>query len=130
MESMLQKLLQRFVTVSAMESASCVLTVSFEDESNQLGDREIMVGFVTRQVLVRVLDEVQPSRIRKFYNGVWAFFVGAVSYIVKKSPWIDELLQHATFVAFNKRKVCSFESVQYFLFLCIVGSIFKLWYCL
>ena len=115
MMSMLQKLLGRFVTVSAMESSSCVLTVLFEEKCNQLGDGEIMVGFVTRQVLVRVQDIVQPSRIKKFYSGVRAFFVGAASYIVRKFPWSDELLQHATFVDFSKRKVCSFESVRYFL---------------
>ena len=44
--------------------------------------------------------------VRKFYS---------VSYIVKQFPWNDELLQHATFVNFNNRKMCTVESVQYFL---------------
>ena len=63
-----------------MESADCVLNVSFMDEGNQLSDKQIKVGFVTRQVLVRIQDEVQPYRLRKFYSAVRAFFLGAVSY--------------------------------------------------
>ena len=87
-----------------MESAGCVLNVSFMNKSNQLSDREIMVGFVSRQVLVRIQDTVQPNRLKKFYCGVRSFFIGAVSYIVKKFPWSDELLQHASFVDVKKEE--------------------------
>ena len=98
-----------------MESAPDVLSVSFREESNQLSDGGIMVGFLTRQVLVHVQEEVEPSVVRKFYSGVQAFFVAAASYIVEKFPWNDELIQHASFADLKKRELCSFDSVQYFL---------------
>ena len=35
--------------------------------------------------------------------------------IIDKFPWNDPLLQHVQFLDFEKRKTCSFESIQYFL---------------
>ena len=115
MEKMLRKLLGRFVTVSAMDLASTVVDVDFTNKTNQLSNRELMVGFMTKQVLTRLQEEVEPSKFTKFYTGVRAFFAGCLTYIVGKFPWDDALLQHACFVDFEKRKTCSFHSVEYFL---------------
>ena len=61
-------------------------------------------------------EEVEPSKFKKVYTGVRAyFFIGCLTYIVNKFPWDDALLLHACFVDFEKRKTCSFHSVQYFL---------------
>lgn len=91
------------------------MDVDFVSKTNQLSDKELMVGFTTKQVLTRLQEEVEPSRIKKFYTGVRAFFTGCLTYVVDKFPWDDELLQHACFIDFEKRKTCSFLSVEYFL---------------
>ena len=114
MEKMLQRLMGRFVTVSAMDLAKTVIEVEFANTANQLSDRELMIGFTTKQLLVRLQEEVEPSRMKKFYAGVRAFFTGCVAYLVGKFPWDDEILQHASFIDFEKRKSCSFTSVEYF----------------
>ena len=57
-------------------------------------------------------EEVEPSKFKKVYTGVRAyFFIGCLTYIVNKFPWDDALLLHA-FVDFEKRKTCSFHSVH------------------
>ena len=114
MEKMLQKLLGRFVTVSAIDTANTVVDVDFTNKTKQLSDRELMVGFTTKQVLIRLQEEVEPSKFKKFYTGVRAFFTRCLTYI-NKFPWDDALLRHACFVDFEKWKTCSFHSVQYFL---------------
>ena len=52
---------------------------------------------------------------QKFFTGVSAFFTGCLTYVVDTFPWDDEHLQHACFIDFEKRKTCSFLSVEYFL---------------
>jgi len=79
-----------------------VVDVDFTSKTNQLIDRELMVGFMTKQVLTRLQEEVEPSKFAKFYTGVHAFFAGCLTYIVGKFPWDDALLQHACFVDFEK----------------------------
>ena len=101
--------------MSAIDTANTVVDVDFTSKTKQLSDRELMVGFTTKQVLIRLQEEVEPSKFKKFYTGVRAFFTGCLTYIVSKFPWDDALLRHACFVDFEKWKTCSFHSVQYFL---------------
>lgn len=89
MEKILRKLLGRFVTVSALDTGSTVVDVDFVSKTNQLSDKELMVGFTTKQVLTRLQEEVEPSRIKKFYTGVRAFFTGCLTYVVDKFPLLN-----------------------------------------
>ena len=115
MESLLTKLLGRFVTVAAMDEVDSVTDVSFTDTSKQLVDDELMIGFITKQTLQKLKDEVEPREIGKFYAGVREFFVGAAAYIAHKFLWDDPVLIHSCFVDFEKRKNVSFQSVEYFI---------------
>ena len=74
-----------------------MIEVEFANTANQLSDRELMIGFTTKQLLVRLQEEVEPSRLKKFYAGVRAFLTGCVAYFVGKFPWDDKILQHAIF---------------------------------
>ena len=86
MEKMLRTLLGRFVTVSAMDSTNTVVDVDFVSKENQLSDRDLMVGFITKQVLTRLQDEVEPTKFNKFYAGVCAFFVGGLPILLTSFP--------------------------------------------
>ena len=82
MDSLLNKLLGRFVTVAAMDEVDSVTSVSFEDRANQLDD-ELMIGFITKQTFQQ-LEEVESREMRNFYTSIREFFVGAASYIAHK----------------------------------------------
>ena len=86
------------MTVAAMDEAESITDVCFADRSNQLGDDELMIGFMTKQSLRKLKDEVEPREIRKFYTGAHEFFVGATPYITQKLLWDDPVLKHACFV--------------------------------
>ena len=64
----------------------------FTSKTKQLSDRELMVGFTPKQVLIRLQEEVEPSKFKKFYTGVHPFFTGCLTYIVNKFPRDDALL--------------------------------------
>ena len=115
MEGLLKKLLGRFITVSVMDAAPSVSQIDYTKLSNQLSDLDIMVGFSTKQALRRVVHEVEPRKIDKFYKGVRAFFTGATQYLLTKFSWDDEILTNACLVDFDKTKSCTFHSVKYFL---------------
>lgn len=97
-----------------MDKAECVTDVPFADKSNQHSNDELMIGFMTKQSLQKLKDEVKPREIRKFYISARELFVGAALYITQKFPWDDPVFKHVCFVYFEKRKVISFESVEYF----------------
>ena len=77
-------------------------------------DDELMIGFITKQTLQKLKEEVEPHEIRKFYTSIREFFVGAASYITHKFDWNEPILKHSCFVDFDKRKNIPFQSVEYF----------------
>ena len=95
-----------------MDEVDSVTSVSFEDRANQLDD-ELMIGFITKQTLQKLKEEVEPHEIRKFYTSIRGFFVGAASYITHKFDWNDPI-KHSCFADFDKRKNIPFQSVKYF----------------
>lgn len=115
MKNLLQKLLGRFITVEALDAVSSTTSVPFEDRLNQLDNSGLMIGFTTKQLIHRLMTEVEPSQISKFYVGAREFFIGSASYLTRKFSWNDPVLQHAQFVVFQKRKSVSFQSVEYFM---------------
>ena len=54
MESLLKKLLGKFVIVAALDEADSITDVSFADQSNQLGDDGQMIGFMMKQTLQKL----------------------------------------------------------------------------
>ena len=95
-----------------MDEVDSVTSVSFKDRANQLDD--LMVGFITKQTLQKLEEEVEPCEIRKFYTSVREFFVGAASYIAHEFDWNDPILKHSCFVDFDNWKNIPFQSVEYF----------------
>lgn len=94
---------RKIVAAAAMDEAECVTDVPFADKSNQHSDDELMIGFMTKQSLQKLKDEVKPREIRKLYIGAQELFVGAALYITQKFVWDDPVLKHVCFVYFEKR---------------------------
>lgn len=111
----MRKLFRRFVSLSEIDQAQSVTLVDFQNPSNQLAESNLMIGFSTKQVLRRLVDEVEPSQISRFFHGVRSFYTGSTHYLCSKFPLEDEVLKNAAFVDFERRKSCTFASVEYFL---------------
>ena len=114
-EKLLSKLMGRFVLTTALSAASSPKKVDYLN--NQLSDRDIFIGFITRQTLLKLVNEgdCTPTESKKFFHGVRAFYVAATKYIIEKFPFEDDVLKCAKFVNFEKRANCTFSDVEFFM---------------
>ena len=97
-----------------MDAANNVMGVDLASKKNQLGDKELMVGFTTKQIVAHLQDNVELEKIKKFSTDIHAFFNTCLTYFMENFSWDDDLLNNACFVDFEKRKQCSFTAVEYF----------------
>ena len=111
----MKKILNHFISQSIVDSAQSLLDIDFQDHSCQVPNTELMVGFTTKQALHGVQGNLEPRVVQKKFSGVFAFYTGASHYLVNKFNRNDEVLINARFVDFQKRKSCSFASVEYLL---------------
>ena len=76
---------------------------------NHLDDSKLTIGFVTKQQLLKLLDDSDISALspKKFYKGVRAFYLKATFQTLQKLPF------GTRFVNFEKEK-CTFDSVGFF----------------
>lgn len=113
--SLFKKLLSRFVEPRAI--AAQVRDVHLVDfESNQLGNEKLVIGFTTRQLLTRLLEDgsITNQQVTNFYSSVRIFYIHTAKYLLQWCPFSDELLKHATWVDFQQRLDSSFTSVEFF----------------
>ena len=70
---------------------------------------------MTGYKLVLLLSDRQDIDLSAFYDGVRAFFEGAVDYGLKSLPLDDQLLQAATFISFDQRATADSLHAEYFI---------------
>ena len=119
LQSFLTTVLSKFVTIRVIRKAldnEDLINVDFVSTDNQLPDSTVFIGFITKQMLNKLLDDgdIGNSEMKRFYNGVRIFYTTATQYIINTYPVKDEILMHARFVNFEKRDQISFDSVQFF----------------
>lgn len=74
-----------------------ITKVEFESATNHLDNSKVTIGLVTKQRLLRLLDDgdIGVNDQSKFYKGVKAFYMKAASEALKKLPFDDCVLNHA-----------------------------------
>ena len=94
-ESLLKKLMGRLVPASIIDAASSAINDIDYSSNNQLSDGDIFIGFLTRQKLLKLEAEgdCTPLQKKKFFLGVRGFYEAAISYILRKFPFSDNLCQ-------------------------------------
>ena len=58
--------------------------------------------------------DITNLQVTKFYEGVRAFYVRALEYVLDKLPLEDDLFINAKFVNFGLRNNALFSQVEYF----------------
>lgn len=93
-----------------------LLSVDYKASSNQVADKELLIGFTTKQMTNRLHEEGDITRhqLNKFFKAVREFLVCATDYLLKWCPLEDELLTAATWLTFERRLEKNFQSVEYF----------------
>ncbi len=116
LESFLRKVLGKFVKVSVLKDKEKLIDVDFMTRANQLDNSSIFIGFVTKNLIRKLLDDgdIASSEVTKFYSGVRRFYTRAAEYIKATFPLNDAVLRHAKFLDVEKKEEVTFDSVEYF----------------
>ena len=116
---LLQNLLGKYgkpVVLAESLGAGGLSSVDFKNPANHVDNESLLIGFLTRQTVKRLLDgeDISTQQYSLFFTAVKAFLVRATDYLLKWCPLQDEVLTHATWLDFERRLEKSFLSVQYF----------------
>ena len=115
----LTSVLCKFVKISVIRDTQDkgeLIYIDFVSTNNQLPDSTLFIGFITKQILNKLLEDgdIGDSEVKWFHKGVRNFYTTRTQYIIKMYPLNDEILKHARFVNFERRDQISFDSVQFF----------------
>ena len=94
----LKNLISRFVKPQhIVDAGEDVKTIEYNDHICQLEDGKIYLGMITRSRQRKLLedDDIAPSAISKFFEGVRALYKCATSYALSHLPLDDEVLLNA-----------------------------------
>ena len=100
--------LGKFVQIDKIKAAKTVDKVNFEEESQQLKDGQLFIGFATRQLLNKLVDEgyIDERKRDQFYQAMRHFYHRAALAAISKLPLQDDTLIHAKFADFLQRENC------------------------
>ena len=117
--NLLKKILAKYMkaaVVSHCLKEGTLLSINYKASSNQVADKELLIGFTTKQMANRLLQggDIAPHQLQKFYKAAREFLVSATEYLMKWFPLEDELLAAATWLTFEQRLEKNFQSVEYF----------------
>ena len=115
----LQNILGKYVKPTVLAEslrAGELPSVEFKNPGNHVDNECLLIGFMTKQTIQRLLNEgdISTQQYSLFFRAVKAFLVRATEYLLKWCPLEDELLTHSTWLVFENRLEKSFLSVQYF----------------
>jgi hypothetical protein len=93
--------LGKFVSIQYIREAEDIKDVQYDNRENQLKDKQLFIGFMTKQQITKLLNDgdVDPRKVAEFYEAVRQFYEIATAESLAKLPLDDELLLHARFVA-------------------------------
>ena len=121
LELFINNLLGKFVKIAVIREAKeegNLIDIDFHSSENQLADSNIFVGFMTRQLLLKLLNDgdIGISAVTKFYTAVRRFYTTTMDYVKKTYPLKDDVLMYSKFINIQRREECTFDSVEYFLY--------------
>jgi hypothetical protein len=101
------------VKVSTIKAAASIKEVDFSSNGNQLDDRALFIGFVTRQRLGKLEREgdVSPDDVERLLRGVRQYYESCQIH-PSNVPSDDEVLKHARFVKLETREEAHFQDVE------------------
>ena len=105
------------LSITDSESRNALSSFCFVDESHHLAPEDIWIGFQTKQILTKLLNDgdIGRSAYATFLTAAKSFLVKVAVYLQKWCPIDDELLVNAEWLDFNKRQQKTFMAVEFFI---------------
>uniref|UniRef100_H3A3T0 HAT C-terminal dimerisation domain-containing protein n=1 Tax=Latimeria chalumnae TaxID=7897 RepID=H3A3T0_LATCH len=107
---LLRKVMIEFIRTEVLTEASSLLATDYSDVNNQVPNRDLFIGFATKQYLLRTV-ELTESQITVLYSNLRNFYPTAVKYIVKKFPLNYPILTFAGFLDYSHHQQYSLNNV-------------------
>ncbi len=111
LRNFVKRLLGKFVSIQYIREAEDIKDVQYNNRENQLEDKQLFIGFMTKQQITKLLNDgdVDPRKVAEFYKAVRQFYEMATAESLAKLPLDDKLLLHARFVDFFREKSVSLK---------------------
>ena len=115
--SLIRKVLGKFIEPEMMlVTNEELLELDFLDVEKQVSDSNLFIGFKTKQLLNRLLDDtVDPNHVTKFCSAVRSFYTSCITYMMKNFPLNHQVLKHASFVNYEERLSVDISSAEFFI---------------
>ena len=125
--NLIKKILSKFIKptlISSLKDPSELKSLDI-DLDNQVADNSLVIGFLTKQRIKKLLEEgdISSKQHDSFFSFTRTFFRIAYLYLLKWCPFKEELLIHVEWVDFTKRLQCTFSSVEYIV--CRYSTLFE-----
>ena len=100
LKNVLGKFIKPTVLAASLKKHDGLLSVDYNDGANHVTDSNLVVGYLTKQAIQRLLTEgdISPHQQTTFYAAAKAFFIKVTEYLLKWCPLKDELLVNATWL--------------------------------
>ncbi len=117
--SLLKKVLGKFIKPQILAQSirsSQLFTFDYKDVSNQVIDKELVVGYITRQKANKLFEDgdISELKYKLFFRAAREYLIRATVYMLAWFPLQDELLCNATWIDFDHRLEKHFSSVEFF----------------
>jgi len=106
----LKGLFLKFVKPSVVKNTP-LLKVDYKNAEHQKEDFDLSVG----NAAFEIVKTLKPEEQKEFYKNVRKYFTEACSYIVKKFPLTNDVLQNADVANLQKIEEQSFNKVRFFI---------------
>ena len=118
MQNLLKKLLSKFIKpVVIQRHRESLSEIVYSDSENQLENSKLFIGLVTASEIRKKLEggDIIDRDVNKFYSSVIAFYMSAVTYVLKWFPLHEAVIKDSEFVKFRKKEECDFSMVCTFI---------------
>lgn len=97
-----EKLICKFVKASVISNTKSIISVDFQDRDNQKDDVNLFIGSEAKTFIEKYGSILN---LEKFYSSVRIYYITICSYMVKKFPFINEVLVNAAVANISKKTI-------------------------
>nr|KAG5700828.1 hypothetical protein BaRGS_024214 [Batillaria attramentaria] len=115
LKKLLLSLYSRFLKPVAVAGKE-VTEVQYLLQSNQKTDSDLLIGDAARQFITNAgKNKLRESRVKEFYLNVRRYYEVTLTYLLKKLPLQDALLQHALIVDPAMQMQATLDDLRFFI---------------
>lgn len=119
--SLYKKILGKYIKPSDLANSiqsSTLFSIDYKNASIQVADEDLLIGYITRQKIKKLLEEgdISDSKYSLLFKSACEYFIRATEYLLTWFPLQDEFLMNATWIDFDHKLEKKISSVHFFVY--------------